>query len=436
MNAVVVGAGISGLAAAHHLYQAGVSVTVVADTVGGLIQTATQDGYTLECGPHTFPGSSNALISLAAQVGLTPRPVSGLDHRYLVKDHRLIKVSPFSMPALLGWGGVGRLLQEPWIPPKTDPTEETLADFVRRRLGPNVLTQLVAPLVSGIYAGDPEKLSASAAFPFLVNAEREAGSLIRFGLTRKRPKRDKSKPKRSALLAFPDGMGALPQALAAHLPDVRVNTRISQLIQSEGRWQLHTTTGDTLPADVVILATPPHITAQLLGVPLDIPRASVGVVHLGFEQFPVPLGGFGFLVPQPENLFLLGAIWASSLFPDRVPAGHNLMSVFVGGERHPQAFELSDEEWVARILADLSTLHQVPLPTPTLQRVVRWPNILPQYNLGHQHRIETLSKQLPDGVFVCGNYLQGIALNQCVLSGQTAAKQAQAFMQTQAPLRV
>jgi len=434
-DVVVVGAGLSGLTAAYQLFNQGLSVCVLESDgdVGGVIRTIHEDGYTIESGPNTFQSTGEAIVQLCRllDLPLTETAVCAKT-RYLFYQNRLHAlphdVFSFLTTPLLSPAGKLRLFSEPFQSATRDGA--TLSEFVARRLGGEILDRFVDPFVSGVYAGDADQLEVASVFPTLLKHEREAGSLFA-GLLKSTSPRPKT-PYR--LLGLDAGMQGLPHALAEKLPQeaIRCNTRVLSIEKNEGGYHCLLASGEIISALGLILATPADVAAELLSSFLptasaaldEIPYAPIATVHFGFEKNTIPhsLDGFGFLVPQSENMKLLGAIWASSLFPGRAPEGQALMSCFIGGARNPSVNQLPESEIVKQVLADLATVFGKDL-SPTYRKVIVYHKAIPQYVLGHRQRVETITYALQQasGLALCGNYLSGVSLNDCVKSGFSAA---------------
>lgn len=440
VDAVVIGAGLSGLASAYRLHRAGKRVLVLegGDAVGGVIQSQREDGYLLETGPNTFTSTGEALMDLCGELDLAPVSTApSAKKRYLYSQGRLNPVpeNPLALltTPLLSTGAKLRMLKEPFIKP-IGVGEATVAAFIRHRLGQAVLDQFVAPFLSGVYAGDPEELSIHAVFPTLARWERDYGSLIRGALQANKSKKPGKRP--YALLGFSEGMAALPRALAGQLPTeaVRLNTVVSALEPDANGYRCHLDSGEIIEATSVVIATPADVTADLLApvnagsadILRQIPYAPIAVVHLGFRagDIPHPLDGFGFLVPRTEQIPLLGSIWSSSLFPDRIPDDHVLLTCFLGGATAPEWSECTDEELIAQAVRDLSAVFQATRLAPGFATVFNWRRGIPQYTLGHRDRIARLQENISKhpGLALAGNYLAGVSLNDCVLSGNRAAE--------------
>lgn len=464
-DAVVVGGGISGLTAAWRLHQAGSHVLLLesAPRVGGVIQTTRQQGFQAEDGPNTFLRSAHAIRELAEALSLTPCGAS-LDakNRYIYRHQCLIPLpmSPgaFIRSPLLSLRGKLRLLGEPLCAARRrhgDDDDESVADLIRRRLGREVLNAVINPFLAGVYAGNPEALSARAVFPKLVQWERAHGSLLQGAIADRLASRRAGKhaaPKAKAayepaLYSFDGGMAALPTALADALPASAILTgapvlAIDRIAHATPPYRLTLADGRSLAARAVVLATPADTAARLLGALLPpaqqeflatIPYAPVSVVHLGVERSAIPhaLDGFGFLVPRAEGMRTLGAIWASALFPSRAPQGHALLSAFIGGMCDPELADWDDATLANAALGDVSTAFHCPQRLrPVFQSMMRWRRAVPQAEVGHPARVSALEAALDrvPGAFLAGNYLHGVSVNDCIAHATTVATRAREFL--------
>jgi protoporphyrinogen/coproporphyrinogen III oxidase len=325
-------------------------------------------------------------------------------------------------------------------PPDAD---ESVAAFIRRKFSAELLDKLAGPFVSGIYAGDAEKLSLRAAFPQLHEAERVSGSIIR-GMVRasKSKKGPKHKP---ALQSFLDGNGTFARALAARLgPALRTEVSVTDIrVASAGTSTNYevalTANGSTehLVTDNVVFTTPALPATNLLrgihpglaSALASIEYSPVAVVSLGYPKDNIgqSLDGFGFLIPRSEGLRTLGTVWNSSLFPGRAPDGHSLFTSFVGGATDPQAVALSPDELAALVHKEIAPLLQV-RQAPTFSNVTLYPRALPQFNLGHAQRVASLQKlgvEFP-GLWLAGSYLRGPAIGACVEQALSVANEIRA----------
>jgi oxygen-dependent protoporphyrinogen oxidase len=444
---LIVGGGISGLVCAYSLRQAGMDAQLVeaSPRPGGMIRSERRDGFLLELGPQSF-SSTPRLSELCRDLGIADELVDAPTHapRFLLLNGQL-KQAPLSPPAFLAsslfsaktkWSILRDALGRS-APPYVD---ESVAAFIGRKFSAELLDKLVAPFVSGIYAGDPEKLSLRAAFPQLFEAERGSGSIIRGML---RAAKSKKGPKqRPTLQTFREGNETLIKALAAGLGlALQSETAVTEIRRNNmgdaAKYQVTLTangSADQIIADRLVLATPTHIAASLLpGVSPElastlssIEYAPIAVVSLGYRRSDVgrSLEGFGFLVPRSAGLRTLGTVWNSSLFPGRAPHGQALFTSFIGGATDPQAVTLSASELVAVVHGEIAALLEIH-QSPTFSAVTLYPRALPQYNLGHSERLASLQKlraELP-GLWLAGNYLRGPSIGACLEQAQSVAEE-------------
>ena len=435
---VIIGAGLTGLSAAVRLRAQGAVVTVLEASakVGGAVRSEHAEGFLVEEGPNSMMTNEPAVLEFLRSVGLEDEMISPLaKKRFLVRDGRPVALpaGPFGAVTtpLFSLPGKLRVLAEPFVRRGRE-DDESLADLVRRRLGPEVLAYAIEPFVAGIYAGDPEKLSARWAFPKLWNLERTHGSFIRGGL---RLRRSGPPPK---MISFREGMGALPGRLAEMLgPDLHCGVRVEKISREAQGWEVGwSREGQTATtrADEVITTAPAFAVPDLpwsgdLSSALEFLREivypSVTVMALGFRRADVehPLDGFGMLVPAAEQRRILGTIFSSSLFPGRAPEDHVLLTTFVGGARQPRLAELGDDALEYDICSDLRELLGV-RGDPVFRRIVRWPRAIPQYHTGygrHLAAMEKLEFAWP-GLHLAGNYRGGIAAGQCIQNGLRLAE--------------
>jgi oxygen-dependent protoporphyrinogen oxidase len=452
---LIVGAGISGLACACRLRKPGIDAHIVeaSPRPGGVIRSERRDGFLLELGPQSFSGTP-PLRSLCRDLGIENELVEAPHSapRFLLINGQL-KAAPLSPPAFFASSlfsaktkfRIVRDLLGRTTPPYVD---ESVAAFTRRKFSAELLDKLVGPFVSGIYAGDPEKLSLRAAFPQLYESERSSGSVIR-GMIRA----VKSKPgpkQHPTLQSFRDGSETLIKALAANLgPALRYGVEVTAIHQrgdemsQAGNAQsskafvvaVKTTSGaETILADRLVLAVPTHVAAKLLPPEIaarfeEIEYAPLAAVSLGYRREDVghSLEGFGFLIPRSEGLRTLGTVWNSSLFRNRAPEGSVLLTSFIGGATDPQAVTLSAEEISAIVHREISQVLSI-RNQPTFSNVEIYQRALPQYNLGHTARIANLERESSAllNLKLVGNYLRGPAVGACIEQALAVADEIRA----------
>ncbi|MBO0861428.1 MAG: protoporphyrinogen oxidase [Chloracidobacterium sp.] len=451
-DSVIIGAGISGLVTAHRLKKIGRDLLLIesGDRVGGVIQSREVEGFLIESGPNSLRGS-HEFLDLVEELNLTGELITA-DPRapaYIYVDGRL-QAAPMSPPALVKTKLISnraklRLLREPFVKARLEGGEESIASFVRRRLGGEVLERMVAPFLSGVYAGDPEELSVQACFPKLAEFEVEAGGVLRGALRAARRSRKRaSRPKRSLrpyrLCSFRRGLSALPEALSGSLGDrLLTGARIID-IKSTGGFEIkfeHRGEIKTINSQTLVISTPAYVTGRLLGAAApeiaelvaEIPYVSIASVPLAYraEQMARKLDGFGFLAPRDEGLRTLGSIWNSSLFAERAPDGWVCLTNFIGGATDPEAVKLGDEELIRIVHNDLNKVLGLS-GEPRHLPITRYERAIPQYTLGHASRVERIEAALRGvpGLYVAGNYLRGISLGDCIKQAERVAAIASA----------
>jgi oxygen-dependent protoporphyrinogen oxidase len=444
VRVAVIGGGISGLGVAYALARAGIPFRLIesAPTVGGMIRSERVNGFLIEHGPNSALNASMDVETVINELGLLPDRVFAAPmsrKRYVVKHNRLVPL-PMGLVEFLRtplWSGraKARLLGEPFTAPPPA-GEESIASFVSRRIGHEFLEYAVDPFVSGVYAGDPERLSVQATFPKLAALERYHGGLIRGAIAGIRKPRA-PRPRQRGIYSFREGLGQLPSAISARLAELLwCNTRVTGLTRRRDGFSVEVerdNTRMTLDADRVVIATPAYVAADLVR-PLvpeladdlsAIEYAPIAVVVTAFDCAAVthPLDGFGCLVPRLERRTLLGSLWNSSLFPGRAPEGAVLLSNFVGGARHAELFDRPDEELTLLVIEDLGRLLGV-TGRPTWTRVIRHRLAIPQYVIGHAARVERIEQttaRIP-GLSLVGNYLRGVAVGDCLERGLTLGR--------------
>ena len=442
--ALVVGGGISGLVCAYTLRKAGIGAQLVeaCPRPGGVISSVARDGFLLERGPQSFSGTIH-LHQLCADLGISDQVLHAPPGapRYVLIDGELrpVPLSPpaFFMSSLIDGSTKWALFRDilgKSIPPNAD---ESVAAFVRRKFSPQLLDRLVGPFVSGIYAGDPERLSVRSAFPQLYEAEKTAGSIIR-GMIRL-AKSKKGPRERPTLQSFREGSETLVRALANKLGTALLTqTSVTGIsCQKDGSFDVRLEShggGESVSTRSLILATPTDVTGRLLSrldssfetMLSSIDYAPVAVVSLGYRKKDVghSLDGFGFLVPRSARLRVLGSVWNSSLFPGRAPAGNALLTSFVGGATDSAAVTLEPQELAGLVHREISPLLFIE-SAPIFSDVTLWPRALPQYNLGHADRLAAVAKACSrfPGLLLAGNYLRGPAVGSCVDQALAVAEQ-------------
>jgi protoporphyrinogen/coproporphyrinogen III oxidase len=446
---IVIGAGISGLTAAFWAHRAGwdVSVLEAAPVPGGTMRTNREHGWLVETGPNSALETTpifGEMFNALGIAGVHRYASEESNKRYVLRDGMLhpIPMSPGAFLATRLWSTRGklRLLREPLVGRGTK--EETIAEFVERRLGRELLDYGINPFVAGVYAGNPEQLSVRSAFPKLYALEEKYGGLIKGMIkgARERKQRAEVAKDRARMFSFAQGMQTFPDALAASLAGkISYNVPVSRIetLKPSGnathRFRVYAAGGLSLEGDAVVLGVPAYVAADILrphapalaDMLAHVYYPPVAEVFLGFHrsQCARPLDGFGYLIPACEKRKILGTIWSSVIFSDRAPADHFALTTFVGGSRQPELLELDDAHLQDVVLGELGTIMNVS-GAPVFSRIYRWERAIPQYNIGYHNvvqAIEHLEREMP-GLFICSNYRGGIAVGDCVMNGKRTAE--------------
>jgi protoporphyrinogen/coproporphyrinogen III oxidase len=422
------------------------------DRVGGPLETLRRDGFVIETGADSFLSEKPWAADLARRVGLEAELIPTREiyrSTFVVHGGRLVAIpAGFSMlaPAHLGpvfrsplfsIQGKLRIALEQFIPPRQSDDEESLAAFVTRRLGREVLERVAQPLAGGIYTADPDRLSITATLPRFVEMERRHGSLIK-GLraaeqSSAAKNRNVSGARWSLFQSFRSGMAALPEALAARLGNsIRKSAEVIGMSRNGERWQLATASGDAIDADAVIVATPAFASARILSEVAprasetlsQISYATAATVNLAFKEsdFPKPPAAFGFVVPAIERRKIIAGSFSSFKFEGRAPDGAILARAFVGGVLQKEMMLLADGEIVAAVREEFRALLGISAE-PSIVEVRRWPDSMPQYEVGHLGRVIEIEKMVAalPAFAIAGAALRGVGIPDCVRSGEQAA---------------
>ncbi|MGH7785912.1 MAG: protoporphyrinogen oxidase [Candidatus Binatia bacterium] len=452
----VIGGGISGLAAAHHLVELSrtggrpidLRLFEAGERLGGVIATECRDGFVIETGPDSFLSEKPAALALCERLGLTDRLVGTREEfrrTYVVREGRLqvlpdgflllapTRLWPLVATPLFSWPGKLRMALD-LVLPRGSGDDESLGSFVRRRLGREALERVAQPLIGGIYTADPERLSLRATMPRFLEMEQAQGSIIAAMWRQQRAARRRtadSGARWSLFLSFDAGLQVLVDALAQRLPEgvVQLRRPVASLARSaRGTWRV-----DEFECDAVIVATPAHAAATLLH-PLDaelgaelsaIEYASSAIASLIFrrEDIPHPLDGFGFVVPRIEGRLLLAGTFSSLKYPGRAPAEYVLVRAFLGGALQPEVLALDDGALLTAVHGELEALLGIRRP-PQRSVLTRWPAAMPQYHVGHLERVARITRRgaAHPGLALAGNAYAGVGIPDCIRSGEAAAE--------------
>lgn len=454
---VIIGGGISGLAAAYYLQQfAGVTANYLllesSPRLGGKITSDARDGFLVEGGPDSFLTQKSATLDLCRALGLGDQ-LMGSNHTatpstYVLSNGRLhpmpegmmlmapTMILPILRSQLISWPGKFRMGMEVFIRPAPKDVDESLAGFVRRRLGSELLDKIAGPLMAGIHAGDPERLSLRSTFPMFADMEQANGSLVVGMMKRKKAQAEKPTPAKqpSMFTTLAGGLQQLPDALVRHIDPqhIRVNCRV-QSIASEGqKYRIAVDDGSSILADNVVFTTPAYVTADIVQQ-LDpslaerlraIRYVSTATVSLGFRrsELTCPLNGFGFIVPASEGRRINACSWSSTKFSHRAPDDCVLMRVFVGGAL---AEHLAEQDEAALIELARKELREIMgiTATPVLARAYRWHSSNPQYEVGHRELLAEIDNAADShlGLYLAGAAYRGSGIPDCIQSGLNTA---------------
>jgi oxygen-dependent protoporphyrinogen oxidase len=441
----VIGAGITGLTAAYRLKQRGSRVVIyeASDRTGGAVKSERRDGYLAELGPSSMSPPSAGVAALLAELGLEPNRLTASPaarHRYIVRRGRLVRL-PMTPPELL----TSRLLSntaklaifgEPLIEASDSPEDESVAAFVRRRFNQEVVDYIANPFIAGTFAGDPEQLSIRHAMPQLHALERTHGSVMKAFVQMMKARRQTGEAPGSppSVISYRNGLQEIPDALVRGLAsEMRLRAPVTQLRSGPKGWTVGAAFQTPELYDAVIHAAPSYSLDEIdldleggerLSTLSSIVHPPVAVLALGFrrEQLAHPLDGFGFLTPEVERRRVLGVIFSSTLFPERAPEGHVMLTAFVGGTRDPDFIQADPHTLTARVLDDLRALLGV-RGEPTFRAVQVWPKAIPQYVLGYG-RFKDIADQMErtnPGLVLAGTYRDGVSLGDAIASGERAA---------------
>ncbi len=456
---VIVGGGITGLAAARaleHRVKGALRVTLLegSDRLGGNILTVRHNGFTVDAGPDSWVSSKPEASKLAEDVGLGEDIIAtqeGSRKVYILAGGKLLplpegfvlgiptEMGPVFKSGLFSWDEIARMGLDYFVPRRTTDEDESVADFLSRRLGDPIVDRIAGPLLGGIFAGDARTISVRAAFPQFVAAEAKYGSLIKAMQAARKARLDTKDGKDgSAFVSLKGGMSDLVTA-TAHLlkiADVRKGERVTGIGRAEegdprGRFAI-STGKEVLFADDVVLAIPPVIARKLLaelspafdGLYEGLRAHSTATVFLGYRARSVshPLDATGFIVPAQEKRPILASTWVTSKWEHRAPAGHVMLRVFLGGANGEGVLDADDYALVAIARRQLAEIMDI-TALPVFSRVFRWDHASPQMNVGHLERLKAIKKKLEEfpGLYVAANGYQGTGIPDCIKQGNEVA---------------
>jgi len=451
---VILGAGISGLSTAYWLHKAGCDVTILEKNAqpGGAMISRNIDGFMIDYGPNSGLETSPLIRKIAEETGLSDQMIYANEEgnkRYILRNG-LLHALPTNPPAffktkLFSGKAKLRLMLEPFIGKSDDGYYQSIAQFVRRRLGQEFLDYAINPFVAGVFAGNPDDLSVKSAFPKLYRLEEVYGGLIKGMIKGARErKRSAEKSKQNAkMFSFKNGMQSFPEKISSVLKEnIHYNACVKSIIKVGNQYQLNylvTNNMTELKTDIILSTIPSYIAADLFG-DFDgtlrnhlkaVYYPPVMVLYLGYNKKAIgqPLDGFGFLIPQKEKRSFLGAIWSSVIFKERAPENSAAFTLFIGGARSPELFQLPKDELIKKVLTEFHEIMKIKEDPVFLENML-WEKAIPQYNIGyieHERYFEKFEEQNP-GIFLSGNYRGGISVGDCIKNSELVSNKVIQFL--------
>ena len=458
---VIIGGGISGLATAYSLEERAkregksVSITLLEkkNQIGGNILTEKVGDFLIEGGPDCFLSEKPWAIQLCERLGMGESLLRTNDEyrkTYILWNGHLhelpegvilmipTEIFPLLKSNLITLSGKIRMGMELFIPKKESSDDESLSQFVCRRLGQEALDKIAAPLVAGVHAEDPDTMSVKSRFPRFVQMEEEYGSLIKGMIAKRREMRRAgskgNKPKYTMFMTLKDGLSEMPATIVQNLKMTKILTnREVADVDKRDIFKISLKNGEVLDADTVVFATPSYETARLLTGINDsisallskIPYTSTATVSLAFKKESIsnPMNGFGFLVPRQEKRRITGATWVSRKFSDRSPDDSVLIRCFIGGSHNEKLVFLNDKDMIEMVKGELRDIMGI-TSEPLLTRIYRWEKAMPQYTIGHEERLSALNQKLSEypGMFLTGSSYRGSGISECIKDGQLTAE--------------
>jgi oxygen-dependent protoporphyrinogen oxidase len=445
---IVLGAGISGLATAYWLYKDSYDVTILEQNseAGGSMISKKEKGYLVDYGPNSGLETTPLIRRLVEEAGISDEMVYANEKgnkRYILKNDKLypLPMNPpdFITTKLFSAKAKFRLLAEPFIGKSEDGYYQSVSQFVRRRLGQEFLDYAINPFVAGVFAGDPDELSVKSAFPKLYRLEEVYGGLIKGMIkgAKERKQREEESKQVARMFSFKNGMQTFPKAIAEKLKtQINYVCRVKSVERSENLWKvLIDQKGEQkeLLADVILSTIPAYSAGRVFScIDNHLPEHTdkiyyppVMVLYLGYkkENIGQPLDGFGYLIPQIEKKSYLGAIWSSVIFPGRTDEDNACFTIFIGGARSPELFDMKKENLIKKVLDEFHSTMKIN-SDPVFTTDMMWEKAIPQYNTGyieHEKYFEQFEEENP-GIFLSGNYRGGISVGDCVKNSEVVFK--------------
>ncbi|WP_071459086.1 protoporphyrinogen oxidase [Bacillus massilinigeriensis] len=461
---VVIGGGITGLTAAYYLqkqareYGLPLDVTLVeaSHQVGGKMRTVVKDGFVIERGPDSFLERKESAGRLAREVGLGDKIVNNSAGKsYVLVRDRLhpmpggsimgipTEIGPFVTTKLFSWSGKFRAAADFFMPPTEKKEDQTLGTFFRRRLGDEVVENLVEPLLSGIYAGDIDRLSLMATFPQFYHIEQKYGSLVR-GMKKTTPKRKSAadgEKKKGIFISISTGLQSMAEAIERKLDEGSVLkcTRVDKVTKDSKGYEVRLSTGETLKADSIVMCVPPEAALHMFPEQehlfagfKEMPFTSVATISMAFPESAIKedIDGTGFVVSRNSDYAITACTWTHKKWAHSAPAGKALLRCYVGRPGDEAIVDAADAEIVQVALGDLQKIMNIS-GEPEFTVVTRWKESMPQYTVGHRGRIEELKKGLAEelpGVYAVGSSFEGLGIPDCIDQGEGAVKKVLSYL--------
>jgi oxygen-dependent protoporphyrinogen oxidase len=434
-EAIIVGGGISGLSLAYFLLKRNPELDLklieAEKRAGGKIITEKVSGFLCEGGVNGFLSNKPSTIKLAQELNI--EPVKGSESakkRYILIDGKLTEVPSnplkFFLSSLLSFSGKIRMIREYFIPPLKEEKDESVEEFVSRRVGREFYEKLIDPMSTGIYAGDSSRMSMKSCFPKVYFLEKKYGGLIKGLLALKKERKDVKAQPETVLMSFKGGMLELINSLESKLEGKIIKgKKVTGCIYENGPYRVFLESGETIATKKIIFACPAHETAQILkdfdkelsDILNSIPYPPLSVVALGFKRQQIGFGTdlYGFLVPYREKRKILGTLFDSSIFPNRAPEGYVLLRSMIGGRRTPELALLPDEKLIDLALSELREIIKIK-GEPKFIKIFRWERAIPQYEVGHEEKLKRINQILEKypGLYLTGNAYRGVSVNDCI----------------------
>ncbi|HOI30471.1 MAG TPA: protoporphyrinogen oxidase [Melioribacteraceae bacterium] len=443
-SVVIIGAGISGLATAYWLSKEGFDVKILEskNEAGGAMETSKENGFLIDYGPNSGLETTPLIRQLVDEAGLSSEMIyanESSNKRYILRNNELHAL-PTSPPAFITTGLFStrakfRIMCEPFIGRSSDGYYQSMSEFVKRRLGEEFLDYAIDPFVSGVFAGDPVKLSVKSAFPKLYRLEELYGGLVKGMIkgSRERKKRAEQSKQSAKMFSFINGMQSFPIAIADKLKsNIQYGSKVISIEKNSGKWLVKYEINGSISeiqTDLVLSTVPVQTAAGIFGkIDQEFNKHSeeiyyppVMVLYLGFRKKEIgrDLDGFGFLIPSKERKNFLGAIWSSTIFPGRCDEDNAAFTLFVGGARSPHLFDIDKSKLVDIVLSEFKQIMKIN-SDPVYIKNRLWQKAIPQYNIGyieHENYFDKFEKENP-GIFISGNFRGGISVGDCVKNSE------------------